>query len=62
MNFGVKDFLMSEGLRNFMENNGLSGLLKFPILAGEYDEFSAKWYRNVGSALCLTILLNILSP
>ena len=62
MNFGVKDFLLNEGLRNFMKTHGLGGLLDFPVLAGEYDDFSAKWYQSIGSALCVTILINIISP
>jgi len=62
MNFGVKDLLMNAGLRDFLARNGLGALLNFPVLAGEYDDFSARWYRNVGAALCFTLCVNVLSP
>ena len=34
----------------------------FPILAGEYTEFSVDWYKNIGAALCFTLLVNTASP
>lgn len=62
MNFGIKDLLMDAGLRDFLVRNGLGVLLNFPVLAGEYDDFSARWYRSVGAALCFTLCINVLSP
>jgi len=34
----------------------------FPILAGEYSEFTVDWYKNIGAALCFTLLVNTASP
>lgn len=33
-----------------------------PILQGEYGDFSSYWYGQVGSTLCLTLMINIFSP
>jgi hypothetical protein len=33
-----------------------------PILNGSYPDFVAQWYSNVGSTLCLTMVINIFSP
>ena len=32
------------------------------ILDGRFEDFSAAWYYNVGSILCITMVLNLLSP
>ena len=34
----------------------------FPILAGEYSSFGVDWYKNIGAALCFTLLVNTASP
>ena len=34
----------------------------FPILAGEYDDFTIEWYRVVGSTIILTLFLNVFTP
>lgn len=34
----------------------------FPILSGNYADFNVPWYRNVGSIIMLTMLINILIP
>lgn len=33
-----------------------------PILRGQYSDFDARWYANVGTVLCITLTINILSP
>lgn len=33
-----------------------------PIFNGEYDDFSVEWYSNVGKTLCMTLMINIVSP
>ena len=33
-----------------------------PIFNGSYPDFVAQWYSNVGSTLCLTMVINIFSP
>lgn len=33
-----------------------------PVLAGDYTDFSALWYYNVGATLCVTLSMNIFSP
>jgi hypothetical protein len=33
-----------------------------PILNGEYKDFTAQWYEQVGKTLCLTLFINIFSP
>lgn len=43
-------------------NMGIEFLGGFPILAGEYTEFSVDWYKNIGAALCFTLLMNTMSP
>lgn len=35
---------------------------KFPILSGKYTDFNIPWYRNVGSTIMLTMIINIVSP
>ena len=32
------------------------------FLAGEYTDFSALWYYNVGATLCVTLSMNVFSP
>ena len=34
----------------------------FPILAGEYEDFTIEWYRVVGSTIILTLFLNVFTP
>ena len=34
----------------------------FPILTGEFSDFTVEWYRVVGSTIALTMLINIVSP
>lgn len=34
----------------------------FPILSGEYSDFSIDWYSTVGSTICLTCFINIVMP
>lgn len=34
----------------------------FPILDGDYADFNTKWYKNVGSALSFTLLVNVFTP
>jgi hypothetical protein len=33
-----------------------------PLFNGEYTDFNADWYGNVGKTLCITMLINIFSP
>jgi len=42
-------------------NIGIS-LGGFPILDGEYSDFGVDWYKNIGAALCFTLLINTASP
>jgi len=49
--------LKSPGSQSVFETSGL-----FPILDGEYRDFSTKWYRNIGASLCFTLLVNAFSP
>lgn len=34
----------------------------FPILVGDHTDFTALWYKNVGSAICVTLSINVVSP
>ena len=34
----------------------------FPVLKGDYQKFSAEWYRMVGSTICLTVFFMCLMP
>ena len=34
----------------------------FPILNGNYSDFSTRWYRNIGASLCFTLFINTVSP
>lgn len=43
-------------------NMGIEFLGGFPILAGEYKDFGVDWYKNIGAALCFTLLVNTASP
>jgi hypothetical protein len=44
---------------NFLEDD-LLGFL--PILQGSYTGFTPRWYARVGNTLCVTLLINIVSP
>jgi hypothetical protein len=33
-----------------------------PILKGNYTEFSVQWYRLVGSSICVSMCIMIISP
>ena len=33
-----------------------------PVFAGKYYEFSVDWYRVIGSTICVTMAVNIISP
>jgi hypothetical protein len=33
-----------------------------PILVGDYTDFSAQWYKQVGKTLCITLFINVFSP
>ena len=41
--------------------DGIEKIDWFPLLNGEYASFNAAWYKNVGSALVLTMITNILA-
>lgn len=43
-----------------VENGNFSKIV--PILKGEYTDFTALWYYNVGATLCVTLFINIFSP
>ncbi len=32
------------------------------ILSGNYSDFDADWFKNIGGTLCLTVFLNIITP
>jgi len=34
----------------------------FPILNGNYIDFTVSWYRNVGTTLTIAMLMNIITP
>jgi hypothetical protein len=36
--------------------------LNFPILSGRFADFNVPWYRNVGSTIMLTMLINVVMP
>lgn len=58
-------------LLSFINNSILILLVNFnlgknfrhlPILSGSYDEFSVEWYRLVGSTICVTMMMMVVSP
>ena len=34
----------------------------FPILTGRFMDFNVPWYKNVGSTIMLTMMINIIMP
>ena len=32
------------------------------ILSGNYTDFNADWFKNIGGTLCLTVFLNVITP
>ena len=32
------------------------------LLNGDYTDFSVQWYRNIGTSICITLVMNIFSP
>jgi len=59
INYSILTLLINQKIEGF-ENYYFLGLI--PLLQGKYDEFSADWYRKIGSTLGLTLTLNIFSP
>jgi hypothetical protein len=45
---------------NYDQNDLFLGFI--PIFNGSYPEFVSDWYKNVGTTLCITMILNIFSP
>ena len=45
---------------NYNKNGLFLGFI--PIFNGSYSEFTSDWYKNVGTTLCITLILNIFSP
>ena len=65
VNIALIVLLVNFNLQNQYAEDGGKGLwlLGFmPILRGQYVDFSVGWYNNVGTVLCITLLINILSP
>lgn len=48
-------------LVNFNTHSSGEGMVDF-ILNGEYSDFSVQWYRNIGTSICITLVVNIFSP
>ena len=57
VNFNVGDMLADVQIGR---DHGLAEVV--PVLAGDYTDFSALWYYNVGATLCVTLSMNIFSP
>eukprot|EP00347_Sterkiella_histriomuscorum_P019608 403340984 len=34
----------------------------FPLLGGEFQDFTVEWYRVVGTTICLTMMINVIAP
>ena len=34
----------------------------FPLLNGNYVDFTVSWYRNVGTTLTIAMIMNIITP
>ena len=65
VNIAVILLLVNFNFQSQENDDGSRGLwlLGFlPILRGQYTDFSARWYANVGTVLCVTLTINILSP
>ena len=63
VNFNVGDMLADVQIgrdHGLKENISLAEVV--PVLAGDYTDFSALWYYNVGATLCVTLSMNIFSP
>jgi hypothetical protein len=33
-----------------------------PLFTGNYSDFDAGWYKNVGKTICVTLFINIFTP
>jgi len=56
INTGIIILLVNADLQiEFLPNN-------FPILKGDYADFTIEWYRVVGTTIVLTMILNVFSP
>mmetsp|Transcript_25709 Transcript_25709/g.34345 ORF Transcript_25709/g.34345 Transcript_25709/m.34345 type:complete len:87 (-) Transcript_25709:1096-1356(-) len=36
--------------------------LELPLLLEEYEEFTTQWYSQVGSTICVTMILMVFTP
>ena len=56
--FQFANFALLDILLNFRVSSQF--LNSFSVFSGQYADFSAQWYKVVGSSLCLTMLFNVL--
>ena len=59
INISVITLMVSFGLESF---KGWKFLGFIPIFQGEYRDFTAMWFYDVGSTICLTLTMNIVTP
>ena len=45
-----------------LPNNMNNPVASLGVFGGKHDDFTAEWYGNVGSLLCLTMVANIFTP
>lgn len=54
---------INTGVIIFVVNVNLGiNIERFPLFAGDYEEFSVDWYRVIGATIAFTLLFNIVSP
>ena len=50
----------------WMEEEPYAGILQFlqnlNVFKGDYDEFTVGWFNNVGTAITMTLLINVAEP
>ena len=59
INYSVLSFVINFKFESFRDYSFL-GII--PLFKGNYTDFTPDWYRQIGSSMCVTLTLNIVSP
>ncbi len=50
--------VVNTGIINLVVNGNFAAF-GFTLFAGSYDDFSPDWYQSIGTAICITMIVNV---
>jgi len=63
INIAIVIYLVNFRFVNIEDYPALSMFIeKLPFFNGRYTDFTVGWYEQVGSALCLTVFIQVIVP